>query len=170
MSNEGWIVPFCINLWKCCNMLPAFSGHEKPCWNFVAKWCQYRFARQQWLDPTSLRSLQRFSNCCWSFIEKTVPLLIYDGWTPLHWASNGGHAATVEHLLRNGADMNRIDKCGNSPLKLATICVKTEVFQILKKFGASLWTFFMIRLNFFGSGYSTNKKLFAQSAIWTIPI
>ena len=42
-----------------------------------------------------------------------------NGWTALHWASCYGHEAIVEYLLSHGADGNKLDHSGCSPLHCA---------------------------------------------------
>ena len=56
------------------------------------------------------------------------------GWTPLHKAARSGHTATVEFLLKTGATVDCKNHYGLTPLQLAR---KTEVVELLKKFGAS---------------------------------
>ena len=44
-----------------------------------------------------------------------------NGWTPLHWAGQNGHAAVIEALLASGADVNAAeDPPGDAPLHLAS--------------------------------------------------
>ena len=57
-----------------------------------------------------------------------------DGETPLHQAARSGHTATVEVLVKNGATVDCKDNVGKTPLQLT---YKTEVVELLKKFGAS---------------------------------
>ena len=42
-----------------------------------------------------------------------------NGTTPLHWAINGGYSNTVSYLVGKGADLNRKDNKGVSPIDLA---------------------------------------------------
>eukprot|EP00522_Entomoneis_paludosa_P001502 CAMPEP_0172469562 /NCGR_PEP_ID=MMETSP1065-20121228/64066_1 /TAXON_ID=265537 /ORGANISM="Amphiprora paludosa, Strain CCMP125" /LENGTH=66 /DNA_ID=CAMNT_0013227273 /DNA_START=48 /DNA_END=244 /DNA_ORIENTATION=+ len=42
-----------------------------------------------------------------------------DGWTPLHWASKRGHLEVVRRLFDLGANVNKQDICGLTPLHLA---------------------------------------------------
>ena len=41
---------------------------------------------------------------------------LYDGLTPLHFASNSGHEELVQYLLETGANVNAEDDNGNTPL------------------------------------------------------
>jgi len=38
------------------------------------------------------------------------------GNTPLHWAASGGHIDTVKLLLKNGVDVNALNKNGDTAL------------------------------------------------------
>ena len=58
-----------------------------------------------------------------------------DGWTPLHFAAEGGHNETAELLIAAGADVNAGDKDGKTPLDLATKEKKTETADFLRKHG-----------------------------------
>jgi ankyrin repeat protein len=49
--------------------------------------------------------------CC--FIATDGDNLRSDGTTALHWAAQRGHAACIQALLANGADVNVVDKCVN---------------------------------------------------------
>ena len=57
-----------------------------------------------------------------------------NGWSALMRASayHGGHLATVQCLLKHGADINIRDKKGRSALSLATDEGNTEVKEFLQ--------------------------------------
>jgi ankyrin repeat protein len=59
-----------------------------------------------------------------------------DGWTALSVASKNGNKATVEFLLRQGADVNRLEGGGNSALFWATYYDHPGVVEVLLKNGA----------------------------------
>lgn len=54
-----------------------------------------------------------------------------DGWTPLHWASQDGHARLVGRLLELAAAPNARDRCGATPLMLAAFHGRSAVVRLL---------------------------------------
>jgi hypothetical protein len=52
-------------------------------------------------------------------------------WTPLMWASYGGHVDIVKWLLSHGADLNARTDDGWNSLHFATVCSHFEVARIL---------------------------------------
>ena len=58
------------------------------------------------------------------------------GWTPLQSASQNGHLEVVRALLAAGADVNRSDNRGNTPLSGALLYNRTQVADLLRDAGA----------------------------------
>ena len=58
------------------------------------------------------------------------------GWTPLHYAAGGGHAAAAEALLRAGADVGAKDRGGNTPLDAAQAFEHEQMAELLRSHGA----------------------------------
>lgn len=94
------------------------------------------------VDDAPLSDLDRLCDFCGrghkeavkEFITKDRTLIRAKGnldWTPLHFASNGGHLDIVELLLHSGADANAQNKNGDSPLHLAAWKDHPKVVQLL---------------------------------------
>jgi ankyrin repeat protein len=60
-----------------------------------------------------------------------------DGLTPLHIATERGHAAIVQILVRHGADPNKQDADGQTPLHVATYHLHPKTVRYLLKKAAS---------------------------------
>ena len=56
--------------------------------------------------------------------------------TALHIAASEGHVELVEYLIQQGAQVNRSDRWGGSPLNDALRHRHAEVVQVLKRVGA----------------------------------
>lgn len=52
------------------------------------------------------------------------------------YAALNGHIQTVSLLLRNGADINQVNSCGNSALMAASNTFKMDVAELLLRNGA----------------------------------
>ena len=50
-----------------------------------------------------------------------APKADFRGMTPLHWAANRGRIDVARLLIKNGADINKADKSGKTPLDLASM-------------------------------------------------
>ena len=61
-----------------------------------------------------------------------------NGWVPLIWAAQEGHAQVVDHLLMAGADPNFVDENGFTPLKQAISDQHIEVSEKLILHGADV--------------------------------
>jgi len=61
-----------------------------------------------------------------------------NGWMPLMWAAQEGHAKVVDHLLTAGADPNFADENGCTPLKQAISWQHVEVSEKLILNGADV--------------------------------
>jgi cytohesin len=59
-----------------------------------------------------------------------------DGWTPLNFATDGGHKEVAELLIANGADVNAKDDQGSTPLKFAAYRGQKEIVELLIAAGA----------------------------------
>ena len=57
------------------------------------------------------------------------------GYTPLHWAADGGHKEVAELLIAKGADVNAKNKYGDTPLDGAIRKDSTELVDLLRKHG-----------------------------------
>lgn len=53
------------------------------------------------------------------------------GWTPIHFAANGGHSSVVKQLYDFGANSTLQDKAGFSAAHLAAQCNQVEVLKTL---------------------------------------
>ncbi|KAL8865449.1 MAG: hypothetical protein Q9174_006882, partial [Haloplaca sp. 1 TL-2023] len=60
----------------------------------------------------------------------------YLGWTPLHWASLGGHVLNLKALLHCGADLNARTLDGNAAILLAVANNSHECLRLLIQAGA----------------------------------
>ena len=61
-----------------------------------------------------------------------------DGWTPLNFATDGGHKEVAELLIANGADVNAKDDQGSTPLKFAAYRGQKEIVELLIAEGADV--------------------------------
>jgi hypothetical protein len=59
-----------------------------------------------------------------------------DGMTPLHGAARGGDVKTIEYLIAQGADLNVVDRYGDSPLENAIASNQSEASKLLAARGA----------------------------------
>ncbi|WP_353279072.1 ankyrin repeat domain-containing protein [Wolbachia endosymbiont (group B) of Longitarsus flavicornis] len=73
-------------------------------------------------------------------VEKGVDVNWEDGyrshgnwWTPLHWASKGGHLDVVEYLVSLGANIDAKDKNGKTPINIARGEGHTDIVQYLEE-------------------------------------
>lgn len=57
--------------------------------------------------------------------------------TPLHWAVYGGHTKVVAMLLKNGADINALNKDGRTPLSFAASLGHADIVKLLIRKGAN---------------------------------
>ena len=71
-------------------------------------------------------------------VTTTSHVIYASGDTPLHLASNGGHAAVVEFLIKNGADINAMSRDRQTPLQSAIKNGKMAVRELLLENGARL--------------------------------
>jgi ankyrin repeat protein len=73
-----------------------------------------------------------------SMDNRLTRVLDKDGWTPLHLAAHYGHAAVVETLLANNADVNARsgNAMKNQPLHAATAGRRLETARLLLESGA----------------------------------
>lgn len=61
----------------------------------------------------------------------------YEGYTPLIWAAQHGHARICEYLIMHGANLNPLDRGGYTPLMWATQEGYFDVVQVLLAHGAN---------------------------------
>lgn len=61
-----------------------------------------------------------------------------DGWTPLHFAGHGGHAAAVEVLLAHGADISAVDSERMTALHRAATSDSEAACQALLRAGSDV--------------------------------
>jgi ankyrin repeat protein len=61
-----------------------------------------------------------------------------DGWTPLHFAAEGGHKEVAELLIAAGADVNARDNWGRTPLHEAAYHSNKEIVGLLIAKGADV--------------------------------
>lgn len=64
--------------------------------------------------------------CCWCFKVH----LLQVGCTPLHRAASTGKSELCELLIEEGADVDVVDKAGQTPLVHAVICQNQQVTEI----------------------------------------
>ncbi|KAG5466847.1 hypothetical protein LSCM1_01024 [Leishmania martiniquensis] len=60
-----------------------------------------------------------------------------EGWTPLHYAADRGHADVAASLLDEGANVNARDSAKRTPMHLAALSGRVDVTAILLRNGAS---------------------------------
>ncbi|KAG5466302.1 hypothetical protein LSCM4_01448 [Leishmania orientalis] len=60
-----------------------------------------------------------------------------EGWTPLHYAADRGHADVVTALLDEGANVNARDAAKRTPMHLAALSGRTDAVAVLLLNGAS---------------------------------
>jgi glutaminase len=77
----------------------------------------------------------------------------YDGRSALHLACEEGHLEAVKYLVSSGADINRQDRWGSSPMRGALFFNRGEIARFLKDHGATLGY-----TNKFGSGGAAVKS------------
>eukprot|EP00004_Rigifila_ramosa_P011933 TRINITY_DN255_c0_g1_i1.p1 TRINITY_DN255_c0_g1~~TRINITY_DN255_c0_g1_i1.p1 ORF type:complete len:1315 (+),score=323.10 TRINITY_DN255_c0_g1_i1:52-3996(+) len=80
-------------------------------------------------DVAELRELYKLSG--------RVNHVDYDRRTPLHLTASEGHAEATLFLLENGADVNAVDRFGNTPLLDAVRSGKKHIVDILLNQGAT---------------------------------
>ena len=74
-----------------------------------------------------------------SFLSHGVPVGATDHWdwrTALHAAATNGDAQAIRCLISAGADVNALDRFGDSPLELAESHGNEAAAQLLRQFGA----------------------------------
>lgn len=49
------------------------------------------------------------------------------GCTPLHRAASTGHVALCEFLIEEGAEVDEVDRAGQTPLMTAVVCDNKDV-------------------------------------------
>ncbi|VAI22134.1 unnamed protein product [Triticum turgidum subsp. durum] len=76
-------------------------------------------------------------NCCPLDAIRAYKLTMF-GCTPLHRAASTGNAELCEYLLEEGADIDAVDKLGQSPLMHAVICEDRGVALLLIRHGADV--------------------------------
>ena len=59
-----------------------------------------------------------------------------NGYSPLYWAAQKGHAECVKLLLEAKADPNNENTLGNTPLHFAALFGHAECVDLLRAYGA----------------------------------
>lgn len=118
-------------------MLPARGG-----WRLLKLWSlmgQRLIWRTRLVTSINIICLLRFYTCfpvdsiIWYSRVCPLPFLLYDmyctqvGCTPLHRAASTGNSELCELLIEEGADVDAVDKSGQTPLMNAVICQNKEV-------------------------------------------
>jgi len=75
-----------------------------------------------------------------AFLAHGTPIDVrnHSGQTALHAAAVEGQTAVIKHLVASGADVNAIDRYGDSPLEVATSQKHAEAAKYLADHGATL--------------------------------
>ncbi len=93
--------------------------------------------------PMTLAAAAGYKDILNLLINKRVKIDTENNY-PLHRAVNNGHTGSVEILLKNGADVNRKNENGQTPLHIITSCYGTawinrfDIIDILMKNGAEI--------------------------------
>src|SRR3990167_7451697 len=61
-----------------------------------------------------------------------------DGWAPMHYAAENGHAESIRVLHELGADVNEADELSRMPMHYAAEKGHAEVIRVLHELGASV--------------------------------
>jgi ankyrin repeat protein len=71
--------------------------------------------------------MQAMETTVYVFQRSFFSVLPQFGCTPLHRAASAGQAEVCELLIEEGATVDAVDKTGQTPLMLATICNDKQV-------------------------------------------
>jgi uncharacterized protein len=72
----------------------------------------------------------------WSIILAAALAITPDGTTPLHWAVHNNDVATVDRLIKSGADVNAKNEFGATPMSEAAANGNTTIIEKLLNAGA----------------------------------
>jgi ankyrin repeat protein len=79
------------------------------CWSWPRKLHRRAFqSRRRYFCPRKVCSDEMVGQCGHSTDGDN---LSRDGTSALYWAASRGHAACIQALLKNGADVNVLDRC-----------------------------------------------------------
>ncbi|WP_411849346.1 ankyrin repeat domain-containing protein [Stenotrophomonas sp. LGBM10] len=76
-----------------------------------------------------------------SIIEKkpdVIDAYLNDGWTALTFAAKDGNVSVVNFLIEKGADINKLEGGGNSPLYWAAKYGHEDIVALLLRHGANI--------------------------------
>lgn len=86
-------------------------------------------------SPLMLAALKGFHSLCEMLIARDADVN-KPGWTPLHYASTGGHSDVIKLLLDNHAYLDAASPNGSTPLMVAAMYGSTAAVQTLLDAGA----------------------------------
>lgn len=137
--------------------------------DLLLNWPQTRveFRNDQDESPLMLAALKGYL----PLVQKLVELdadVNKTGWTPLHYASTGGHVAVIEHLLEHSAYIDAESPNGSTPLMMAALYGSPEAVKHLIQAGADVTLknhLGMSALDFAIRGHRRNSQELIETAL-----
>lgn len=86
-------------------------------------------------SPLMLAALKGYQDICQQLIKRDADVN-KPGWTPLHYASTGGHTSVMRLLLDNYAYIDAASPNGSTPLMMAAMYGTQEAVKLLLEAGA----------------------------------
>ena len=94
---------------------------------------EVRTARDE--SPLMLAALKGYQDICQQLIKRDADVN-KPGWTPLHYASTGGHTSVMRLLLENHAYIDAASPNGSTPLMMAAMYGTQDAVKLLLEAGA----------------------------------